>query len=249
MCIRDRCNVGMSTWKYAVVGGNTDRDNEVVLVFSATGIGKKDTLDCIGEKVTEKNPQERFDVGEEDGRVVVSSGGDGQKTYAISDDVIAVVGADSAEAFKDLLDGKGKTAVDGSLKDVLASVDQSKDIYVCMVATAEMQEGPTANLKYLTGTVDLSAGVAIAVLGEYVDTTTATELGAAANKQFDEMKGMAGMLGIPAGVVESVKIESRGAAITFSASAAGDDLEQLSAMIKTQLAGPVDDGAPDQQQH
>ncbi|MBV1856907.1 MAG: hypothetical protein KUG77_00750, partial [Nannocystaceae bacterium] len=36
----DACKVGMTTWKYAVVGGNTDKDKEVVVVVSATGVGK-----------------------------------------------------------------------------------------------------------------------------------------------------------------------------------------------------------------
>lgn len=233
----DACKVGMATWKYAVVGGNTDKNKEIVIVVSATGVGKKDTLDCIGKKVKEKKPEEKFEVGEEDGRVVVTGGDDGEKIYSVSDDVIALVGADSQEAFKGLLGGKGKTALDGSLKDVFSSVDQSKHIYFGMVATADMQEGPTAGLKHLTGTVDLSAGLAVAASGEFADAAKATELAGMANKQFGEMKGMAGMFGIPAAVVESVKIEAKGAAVSMSASASADDMKKISETMKKQLGG------------
>lgn len=233
----DACKVGMSTWKYAVIGGNTDKDKEVVVVVSATGVGKKDTLECIGKKVKEKDPEDKFEIGEEDGRVVVSGGDDGQKLYAISDDVIALVGVDSQPAFTGLLGGKGKTAVDGSLKEVLGSVDQSKHIYFGMVATADMQEGPTAGLKHVTGTVDLSAGMAIAASGVFADAAKATELAGMANKQFGEMKGMAGMFGIPAGVVESVKIEAKGTAVAVSAKASADDMKKIGETMKKQLGG------------
>lgn len=238
----EACKVGMSTWKYVVVGGNTDKDKEVVAVVSATGVGKKDTLDCIGKKVKEKKPEEKFEIGEEDGRVVVTGGEDGQKLYAVSDDVIALVGADSQEAFKGLLDGKGKTALDGSLKDVMGSVDQSKHIYFGVVATADMQQGPAEGLKHVTGTIDLSAGLAIAASGVFADAAKATEVAGMANKQFGEMKGMAGMLGIPAGVVESVKIEAKDTAVSVAASASADDLKKMSETMKKQFAGPG--GAP-----
>ncbi|MBV1859817.1 MAG: hypothetical protein KUG77_15505, partial [Nannocystaceae bacterium] len=236
----DACKVGMSTWKYAVVGGNTEEDQELVAVFSATDVGRKDTLECIGKKVTETNPQERFEVGEEDGRVVVSGGRDSQKMYAVSNDVVAIVGAAWQEVFTDLLGGKGQAALDGSLKDVLASLDQSKHIYFGMVATAEMQEGPASTLKYVTGTVDLSAGVSIALSGEFADAAKATEFAGMANKQYDELKGMAGAFGIPYGVVESVKIQAEGGALAITANAVGDDLKQLSEMIKKDLAAPRD---------
>ena len=242
----DACKVGMSTWKYAVVGGNTEEDLDVVIVFSATGVGEKNTLDCIGKNITEQDPQARFDVGEEDGRVVVSRGRGGQKWYAISDDVIAIVGADSREAFEDRLDGRGKNVLEGSLKDALDSVDQSKHIYFGMLATADMRQGPTAPLQYVTGTVDLSAGITLAVSGEFGDSAKATDFSDIANRQFDELKGIAGAFGIPAGIVESVKIEAQGAAVAISVSATGDELKQLSEALSKQLAEPDAAAAADQ---
>ncbi len=240
----EACKVGMSTWKYVLVGGNTDKDKEMVAVVSATGAGKKDTLDCIGKKVKEKDPEEKFEIGEEDGRVVVTGGEKGQKIYAISDDVIAVVGADSQEAFKGLLDGKGKTAIDGSLKDVMGSVDQSKHIYFGMIATSDMQEGPTAGIKHVTGTMDLSKGLALNAAGEFGDEAKATELAGMANAEFAKMKGMAGMLGIPQTVVDSVKIEAKGGAVTASASATQDDLKKIAESAKQQMGGGGPGGAP-----
>jgi len=238
----EACKVGMSTWKYAVIGGNTDKDKEVVMVVSASGLGKKDTLECIGKKAKEKNPEEKFEVGEEDGRVVVTGGEDGQKIYAVSDDVIALAGKDSAEAVKGLIGGSGKSAVDGSLKEVLAAVDQSKHIYFGMTATADMQKGPTEGLKHITGTVDLSEGLALAAAADFGDAEKAKAITAEATKQFGEMKGMAGMLGIPQPVVDSVKIEAKGTAVAATAKASNDDLKKIAESAKKQMGGPG--GAP-----
>ena len=106
-----------------------------------------------------------------------------------------------------------------------------------MVATADMQQGPTAGLKHVTGTVDLSAGLAIAASGEFGDAAKATELAGMANKQFGEMKGMAGMFGIPSTVVDSVKIEAKGAAVAVSASASAEDMKKISDTMKKQMGG------------
>lgn len=241
MAAADACKVGMSTWKYAVVGVNTDNDKQGAIVVSATGLGKKETLECIGKKVKEKNPDDKFEVGEEDGRVVVT-GKDDAKVYAVSDDVIAFSGPDSKDAVKELVGGKGKNALDGSLKDVVAAMDQSKHIYFGMVATADMQKGPTAGLKHVTGSFDLSEGLAIAASGDFGDEAKAKELAKMANDQFTQMKGMAGAFGVPQPVVDSVKIEAKGGAVTASAKASKDDLKKLSETAKKQMMGPG--GAP-----
>ncbi|MCR9160365.1 MAG: hypothetical protein ACE37F_18290 [Nannocystaceae bacterium] len=241
MAAADACKVGMPTWKYAVVGVNTDNDKQGAIIVSATGLGKKDTLECIGKKVKEKNPDDKFEVGEEDGRVVVT-GKDDAKVYAVSDDVIAFSGPDSKDAVKELIGGKGKTALDGSLKEVAAAMDQSKHIYFGMVATADMQSGPTAGIKHVTGSVDLSNGLAIAASGEFGDEAKAKELATMANQQFAQLKGMAGPLGVPQTVVDSVKIEAKGGAVMASAKATDDDLKKLAETAKKQMAGPG--GAP-----
>lgn len=242
----DACKVGMGSWKYMLVGGNTEEKEAVVAVMSATSVGTKGTLECIGKKFKEKKPDEKFEITEEDGHTVVITGDDpakDMKLYAISDDVVAVVGAGSLEAFKGLLGGSGKSAAEGSLKDVLGSVDQSKHIYFGMIATADMQNGPTAGLKHVTGSVDLSEGLALAAAGEFGDEAKATEVAKMGNDQFAQMKGMAGMFGIPQTVVDSVKIEAKGGAVTASAKASKDDLKKIADSAKQQMGG-APGGAP-----
>jgi hypothetical protein len=226
----------MSTWKYIVVGADSDKGEPTAVVMSATGAGKKETLECVGKKSKEKQPDSKFEVGEEDGRTVVSLKDD-TKLYALSDDVIAVITKDQQEAFKGLVDGKGTSALDGSLKEVFASVDQSKHIYFGLTAPKDMQEGPTAGMKHLTGTFDLSKGLAIAVAGEFGDEAKAKELATMANTEFDKVKGMAGMVGVPPTVVATVKIEAKGGAVAVSAAATNDELKQISDGLKKMMGG------------
>lgn len=234
MAAANACKVGMSTWKYAVVGVNTDKDKQGAFIVSATGLGKKETLECIGKKIKEKKPENKFEVGEEDGRVVVT-GKDDMKVYAVSDDVVAFSAPDSKDAVKELIGGKGKNALDGSLKEVVAAMDQSKHVYFGMIATADMQNGPTKGLKHVTGSLDLSDGLVVAASGEFGDEAKAKELAKMANEQFTQMKGMAGALGVPQPVVDSVKIEAKGGAITASAKATKDDLKKLAETAKQQM--------------
>lgn len=232
----DACNVPMSTWDYAFVAGEADLDGDVILVVSAIGVGKKDTLDCIGRILVEESPQARFDVGEEDGRVVVSAGDENQKVYALSDDVVALVSANWQGAFKDRLEGEGKAALDGSLKDVMASIDRSQHMYFGAVANAAMRREFTEPLKHVTITVDLSEGLSIAALAEFADIDTATALAEQYTVMFEQLKGfLAKSLDLPWSVLDSVKIEAKGASVVFSVSATGDDVEPASKSIATLL--------------
>ncbi len=237
MAAAEACKVGMATWKYAVIAGNTEKDDGMVMVASAAGLGKKETLDCIAKKAKEKDPEADATVTEEDGMVVVKTKDDKSTGYGVSDDVFVMAGKDYNEAVKALIGGSGKTAQDGSLKDVLAAADRSSHIYFAMVATADMQKGPTEGLKHITGGIDLSAGLALNAAADFGDAEKAKAVAGEANKQFGEMKGMAGMLGIPKPVVDSVKIEAKGTAVAASAKATAEDLKAMSKAAQAQMKG------------
>lgn len=236
------CKLGMDTWKYALMAGSTEDNDAVVAFASAAGVGKKETLDCIGKKVKEKKPESKFEVSEEDGRVVVTGGEDGEKIYALSDDVVALVGKDLQDGFVKLVKGEGKGALEGSLKDVGGAIDQKGHIYMGMVATADMQKGETEGLKFLTASADLSSGLGLTLAADFGDAAKAKDMTAKAQKAFDEGKAMAGMLGVPKPVVDSVKIETKGNAVAATAKATEADLKTMSETAKKQMAG----GAPPQ---
>lgn len=231
----DGCKVGPSTWNKVVLGGDTEGNDKIVMGGQATGLGKKETLECIAKVVNEREGSEKWKVSEADGRVVVDIEGGKATGWSGGDDVFIIAGKDYAETVKSLVAGEGKSAADGSLKDALATADTSKHVYFAGVAKGAMAEGPTAGLKHFSGNVDFSKGLAIAASMDFGDEAKATSTATMFSTQFQGLKGMAGGMGIPQPIVDSVKIEAKGSAVTASVSASAADLAKIAELAAKQM--------------
>jgi hypothetical protein len=138
----------------------------------------------------------------------------------------------------ELLDGKGASAVDGSLKDFYAKAPKDKHIWFAAQTPPDAASdlGPAGEAKGAWGGVDLSSGLSLEVGAAFENAEKATAVAGEAQKGFDEAKGMAGMIGIPQTVVDTVKIEAKDADLTVSASATQEELDTISGTLK-QMAG------------
>lgn len=230
------CNLGPDTWKSVVFGFDPDGgEDKVAVVFVATGLGKKENLECVANKAKEKNGEEPWTMEEKDGKLVLSIDGGDSTGYVVNDDTLAVAGKGWAGAVKELIDGKGKPAVENSLKDVLGRTDMSKAMWAAGVVPASMAKGPADGMKDGAMWIDMSSGLEISGSVGVKDADTATSKATEFKTQFDQAKGMAGMFGIPTTVVDSVTIEAKGEAINVSAKASKEDLEKISASVKKNL--------------
>lgn len=233
------CNLGPDTWKSVVFGVDPEGgEDKVAVVFVATGLGKKENLECIANKAKEKNDgKEPWTMEEKDGKLVLTID-DGDATgYVVNDDTLAVAGNDWAGAVKELVDGKGKPAIENSLKDVLGRTDMSKAVWAAGVVPASMATGPADGMKDGAMWVDMSSGLEISASIGVKDADTATSKAEEFQKQYDQAKGMAGAFGIPSAVTDSVKIEAKDAAINVSAKASKEDLEKINEALKKSLGG------------
>ena len=233
------CNLGPDTWKSVVFGFDPEGgDAKAAVVLVADGLGKKENLECIAGKIKEKNDgKEPWALEEKDGKLVLNIE-DGEATgYVVNDNTLAVAGKDWAGAVLELVDGKGKPAVDNSLKDVLGRTDMSKTIWAAGVVPASMATGPADGMTDGAVSIDMSSGLEIAASIGVKDAETATTKAEEFNKQYGEAKGMAGMFGIPSTVTDSVKIEAKDAAINVSAKASKEDLEKITEAVKKSLGG------------
>ncbi len=229
------CKVGPDTWNKAVLGGDTDGSDKVVVVGQATGLGKKETLECISKKVNEKEGSEKWKVEEADGKVVVTIDGGDTKGYSGGDDIFVIAGKDYAEAVQGLIGGNGSSAVDGSLKDAMATADTSKHVYFAGVAKGDMAQGPTAGLKHFHGSVDFSNGLAVAASLDFGDEAKAKTTAEMFSKQFEGLKGMATGMGVPKPILDSVKIEAQGSAVSATMNATTDDLNKVAELAQKQM--------------
>ncbi len=231
------CNLGPDTWQSVVFGFDPEGgESKMAVVMVATGLGKKENLECVAGKIKEKNDgEEPWTMEEKDGKLVLTMDEGDATGYVVNDNTLAVAGKDWAGAVKELIDGKGKPAVDNSLKDVLGRTDMSKAVWGAGIVPASMASGPADGMKDGAMWVDMSSGLEIMASIGVKDADTATSKAKEFQTQYDQMKGMAGAFGVPAGVTDSVTIEAKGEAINMSAKASKEDLDKINEAVKKNL--------------
>ncbi|MEM6988994.1 MAG: hypothetical protein AAF721_00810 [Myxococcota bacterium] len=227
-----KCEVPLENWKSMTVGLDPNAKDAVTVVMSATGIGKKTTIECINKEMTAKDPANEWKL-EDDGKKFVSKDATG---FAVNDDLVVMANTGWKDAAAGLIGGKGASAADGKLKPLLGRVDQGKTVWVAATIPAEVGGMATAAIgaapKDVTATIDLSAGLAVHV---EVGVDNAAEAAKKAQTQWDQAKGMAAGVGVPQSVTDSVKIASNDTSITVDASATADDLKKISESVKGKL--------------
>ncbi len=222
-----KCNLGPDTWKSVVIGADPSKgDKAMVAIITADGAGKKENLECVQKEMKAANGDKEPFTFEEDGKVLKMEGDDGVG-YVINDNTIAFAGKDWADAVKELRDGKGKNAMDGSLKDLVGRTDTGKHIWFAGSIPSDMASmaaGAGFTPKDVSGWLDLSSGVSIQAA---VGTDDAEKVAGTLQTQFDGMKGMATSQGVPQGTVDSVKIGNKDGAVTVEASMSDDDVKAV----------------------
>jgi hypothetical protein len=220
------CNLGTDKWKSVVFGGDTTKQ-QFAIVVNADGIGKEENLTCINGKMKEKSGKDAFKIEDKDGKKQLTMD-DGGVGYIVNEGTLVVATKDWAAPVKELVDGKGKSVFDGALKDVIARADTGKHVWVAGTLPAEMLKGsPGEGAKDATASLDLSGGVGVAASVGFATADEATKKKDELQKQFDQFKGMAGGMGVPQTVVDSVKIDASGTTVTLAAKATEDDLSKI----------------------
>jgi hypothetical protein len=230
------CNLDPANLDSAVIGG--DDKEHFVAVISGEGIGVEANLQCMGDKIKEKTGEDAWVIEDKDGKKVLNIDGGEAFGHLVNDKMLAVAHKDWDAKLLELIDGKGTAAVDGSLKEWYGKAPKDKHVWFAAQTPAEAagELGPAGEAKGAWGGLDLSSGLAIEVGAAFENADKATAVADEAQKGFDEAKGMAGMLGIPQTVVDTVKIEAKDTDLNVSASATQEELDQISSTLK-QMAG------------
>jgi hypothetical protein len=219
----EKCNLGIDKFSKVTIAGDGKGEGSIVAIVEGDGIGKKENLDCLAKE------DEKFTV-EEDGKVVKIGGGE-MVGYVVSDGLVAFAGDDWAASVKELVDGKGKNAGDGALKDLIGRAPTSDAIWFAGNVPQEMAamaSGAGGTPKDVTGGINLSSGVAAKVAVTMSSEDEAKKMKETADAQIEGLKGGgAEALGVPKAVVESVKVETDGAMIKAEASISDADLKTL----------------------
>jgi hypothetical protein len=179
---------------------------------------------------------------DKDGKLTLSIDGGKLTGWAVSENTLVVASKDWTSAVQEMIDGKGKPAVDNSLKEVYARADTKKHVWVAGTVPDAMIKGtPAEGAKNVTGSVDLSSGLAILASVGFGTAEDATAKATELQTQFDGVKGMATGVGVPQPIVDSVKIEAKDTTVSIQASATEEDLKKVSELAKGAMGGA---GAP-----
>ena len=233
------CNLGLDKWKSVTVGMTDSGDNEkVAVILVADGLGKKENLDCAHGKIKEKEGEEPW-TAEDDGKTLKMNE-DGAVAYVVDDNTIVMAGKAWADSVGKLTKGEGKSAMDGSLKDVLGRTDLSKNIWFAGQIPEAMGGMASAQLgaapKDVAGYLDLSSGMEIFASAGMASAEDAGKVKEKVEGMYNGMvKDMAKQQGVSADTLDGVEFGTDGSAFTVKAKASDEDVNKAVDQAKALL--------------
>lgn len=220
------CDLKPLEFDAVIVGANQTGDG--VVIVAGNSVGKPDKATCVIKAVQKQSGEtEAAEVVKEDGKSVINFT-DG-RAYLVNDNMLAVATTAWQEDVSTLIDGKGKPASENSKKDLLGKVDTKKAAWFVgtvptdLAGMAAMAGPEVTEVKSIAGSIDLSKGLALALVAGFTDDAKATAAAEKVQGLFDGFKGM-----IPPetkGIADTVKIEASGTDVKIGASASIADLE------------------------
>lgn len=241
------CNMPMTGFKTLDLGVDAEGIN-VAAVLTGAGVGKPENLQCMQDQMK----GESFRVEERDGKKLLVLDGGEAFGHMVNDDTLAFTTKSWDATVRDLIAGKGSSVRDGGLKDVLAQADQSKHVWFAGTVSPQISKltqaipGGMSGLESIAGSLDLTAGLALVMSFGMENADRANATLAQVQKQFADVKPMAGLLGLPTAAVDRVQFNAKESAVTMTASLSMDEINTMrSAVEKSRPApGPAVGGPP-----
>ena len=237
----EKCNLGLDKWKSVTFGVDPNGGEKLAAVIVADGLGKKENLDCAAGEIKKASGGEKDPwTAEEEGKVLKME--DGNVAYVVDDNTLVIASKDWAEDVKKLTKGEGKSAFDGKLKDVIGRTDTGKHIWFAGILPedakgAAKMAGDIGDPQDVAGWMDMSGGLEVWVALGLKDSDQAGKAKDTLSASFEAMKGMAGQMGVPAGVVDSVKFDTKDTAVTVTAKASDEDLKKIQETLMKNMGG------------
>jgi hypothetical protein len=222
------CNLDPEKAVSSVLLG-TDAKEGFAVVFTGEGLGDEKNLTCIADKAKEKNNGKvPFTIADEGGKKTLKM--DDGTGYIIDARTVVIASKPWAAAVKDLVDGKGKSAVEGANKDLFARADQSKHVWFAGIAPPQLADAGKMSpvpveIKDFAGSVDLSSGLGLKFAAGLASDQQAADLKKKADEQLPMAKMGLALIGLPATVADSVKIDAKGSVLSVEMSMSDADLK------------------------
>lgn len=240
------CNMPLTGFRTLDLGVSADGAH-VAAVVSGAGIGKPANVACLQDQLKGEN----FKLEDRAGaRVMVLEGGEAHG-YLVNDDTLAFVSKGWDTPVRDLMLGKGSSVRDGGLKDVLAQADQSKHVWFAGTLSPQISAltsaipGGMSGLQSIAGSLDLTTGLALVMSFGMENPDRASATLAQVQKQFADVKPMAGAFGLPRAAVDRVQFDKKDSAVTLTASLSMDEINTMRTAVEKAgiVSGPGSKGS------
>lgn len=239
------CNVPLAGVRALDIGVGADGQAVSVIVTGA-GVGKPENLRCLKDKLGGSD----WKLEEQDGKSRLVFGQGEAFGYLVDADTLAIASKDWDAALADRIAGKGSSVRDGALKDILPQADASKHVWFAgklppeLAALASAGVAGMAGLRSVAGSLDLSTGLGLSLSFGLESPEKAKTTLADVQAQFDNVKGMAPLFGVPSSAVAKVGFTSKDSSVIMTASLTMDEINALSTAVG-QLTAGMDQAADD----
>ena len=228
----ETCKVGPETWQFLLVGTNVNSNNENAAVVSAKGLGTEPVLRCL----LEQSRGQQSDPGSlalEDGHWIARNP-TGTIAIALSDDMLLVADDGWASLAEERVRGSLPSAAEGKLQPALEFIHEQTPAFMTMVG---LETEGVGSFAWMTVELGLERRLDVHTVLHYDDETGAEGHAQALKQQFEQVRGMASMFGIPAEVVESIRFDTMGPRVRVSGHASVTVVKDVVASTRKSVSG------------
>ena len=237
------CKVPLSGIQALDIGVGAD-GQAVSVIVSGAGVGKLENLRCLKDTLGGND----WKIEEQDGKARLVFGPGEAFGNLVDDNTLAIVSQDWDAALRERIAGQGSSVRDGALKDILPQADASKHVWFAgklppeLAALASAGVAGMAGLRSVAGSLDLSTGLGLSLSFGLESPEKAKATFTDVQTQFDSVKGMAPLFGVPASAVDKVAFTVKDASVVMTAALTMDEINALSAAVN-QLSAGMDEAA------
>lgn len=206
------------------------KDQQAMAVIRGAGIGKHAALQCLATKLPNSSKGKQTKVHRRGCRTEVTHGG---KTvgWGLDDRTLVVASEAWADAVAGRIAGKGRSALRGNLSAKLGAANRRGTVWfaggVDAQARKQLAGTPAAGVQSVAGSVDVGSGVRVALVADTGSRADAQKLRDELDAYLQMGRAMSTMAGIPARVLDGVRISAAGSSVRATAELSRRDIEDL----------------------
>jgi hypothetical protein len=234
--VLDKCDLKIEDIQELTVA--TGKSDETVAVIKARGLGKAKTLSCLRKQIAARdNGKQPWTIRR--GACYSTLTKDNKDfAFVLDDSTIVVTENQWAGEVRALIDGKGKAAKDGVLRNMVGRVDRTHGAWFAGIlddqTRGQLSGSSFAGIREVGGSLDFDRGLDLDTVLQAIDPGAAVSLRDEMVMYRDMMKG-AGM--IPGHLLDRLHVSSAGSDVNVDLSLSFAELEEVRKSLEPYTTG------------